>query len=95
MPRSALLTVTCALGTAAPLWSVTVPVMEAESCPNAANVNARKTPNHTARSFIATPWKYLLAACPGARLAKGFIKTYQWLNIAVTRQQVSRKKLRK
>ena len=36
MPCSALLTVTSALGTAAPLGSVTVPVMEAVSCAQAA-----------------------------------------------------------
>ena len=55
MPRSGLLSVTCALATAAPLWSVTVPVMEAESWPKAASERERQTPSQSTRDFIDTP----------------------------------------
>src|SRR4029077_19470751 len=38
----------------APVGSVTVPVMEAVSCPKTAIERDRRTPNHIMRDFIAT-----------------------------------------
>jgi len=54
MPRSGLLSVTCALATAAPLGSVTVPIIEAESCPQAASERDRQRPSQSTRDFIDT-----------------------------------------
>src|ERR1700735_4047047 len=52
-------TVTCAPGIAAPLGSVTVPVMEAVSCANAAEATMRETANRNSQRsgalFISTP----------------------------------------
>ncbi len=55
MPRSGLVSVTWAPDTAAPLGSVTVPVIEAVSCAKAANETERTMPNHNTRDFIANP----------------------------------------
>src|SRR6266404_667980 len=60
MPRSALLRVTGAPETAAPLGSVTVPVTDPVSWPNAVNESVRTMLNHNARDFIADPLKNCL-----------------------------------
>src|SRR5579864_4611970 len=58
MPCSPLVTVTCALATAAPVGSVTVPVREAVSCPSkvaGADRRDKSRISHTREDFILHP----------------------------------------